>query len=235
MNEWMNEWRKEGRKEGRKEWMNEGMNEWMNEWRNEWMNEWIIYSEFIGASSDRLPSVGWLMSSFQHSCTASTFAIELNRIPIPPSELVNPGALHSQASDLRLLASNSQRHNKVWRSQSLPPAQCWAFPLPCAKHCRGCCAGTLATRNGWESVIRVVGLIRFACASMTRDEIEKMHDSILSASQKAWLPVLLADSASTLPSRVPSLILVHRLPQFHPADHLAMHHYFLASRKEILN
>lgn len=137
---------------------------------HESMNQWIICSKFIGASSDRLPSVGWLMSSFQHSCTASTFAIKLNRIPIPRSELVNPGALHSQASDLRLLASNSQRHNKVWRSQSLPAAQCWAFPLPCAKHCGGCSAGTLATRNWWESVIRVIGLIRFACASMTRDE-----------------------------------------------------------------
>ena len=140
---------------------------------NQWINE-SICSKFIGASSDRLPSVGWLMSSFQHSCTTSTFAIKLNRIPISLSELVNPGALHSQASDLRLLASNSQRHNKVWRSQSLPAAQCWAFPLPCAKHCRGCSAGTLATRN-W-SVIRVIGLIRFACASMTRGEIEKcMH------------------------------------------------------------
>ncbi len=129
-----------------------------------------------------------------------------------------------------------QFHNKVWRSQSLP-AQCWAFPLPCTKHCRGCSAGTLATRNWWESVIRVIGLIRFCMYKHDTWWDWKMHAQILSrASQKAWLPVLLADSASGWPSRVPSLlILVHRLPQFHPADHLAKQHYLLASRNDTLN
>ena len=109
---------------------------------HESMNQWIICSKFIGASSDRLPSVGWLMSSFQHSCTASTFAIKLNRIPIPPSEpkwtlghciLKHPtcGCWHKKKSETQqglkepVASRRSILGLPLAVRQTLPWVQCW--------------------------------------------------------------------------------------------------------------